>query len=131
MKKDLHIPEVEDVHIVAVKEAIPENEYNEWNIYIVNYKNEDLDLVIIVSHGFSESAKTSTLRKTIKHLPHKSFAKLEIIQDYLFEFTNQYKVSFFIGHKLYDKTFTFKPNTITDHNLSDVPLISQKGILAE
>ena len=131
MKKDINIPKVKDVYLAALQENIPDTDLREWNIYIINDKNTELELVIIISHGFSESKKTSTLRKTINHLPKKSFAKVETIQDNLFQFTNQFIVSFFEDNQLYDKTFTFKPNSINDKNLASIPLFQHKGILAE
>jgi hypothetical protein len=131
MKKDIKIPEVKDVYIALVKEKVDNSNTSEWSVYIINTKEENLDLVIIVSEGFSKTKKTSTLRKTIKHLPQKSYAKVEILQESLIKFTNLFKVSFFKDNQIFDKTFTFQPNTIIDENLVDIPLIKNKGILAE
>jgi hypothetical protein len=87
-------------------------------------------MVIIVSEGFSKTRKTSTLRKRIEKLPQKSFAKLELLQEELFEFTNQFKVSYFKAGQLFDKTFVFKPSTIKPTSLQPLPLIEKYGILA-
>ncbi len=129
MKKDIEIPKVKDVYVAVVKE--PEADSSEWNVYVINDSIEDLNIVIIVSHGFTKTKKTSTLRKKIDQLPKKSYAKFEIIQEDLFALTNEFKVSFFLNNRLYDKTFIFKPNSVSEENLKDVPLIEHKGILAE
>lgn len=131
MKKDIEIPQVSDVYIAVVKEPVPETDYSEWNVYIINDKHEDLNIVITLSHGYSNTKKTSTLRKKIDHLPKKSYAKFEIIQEDLFELTNEFKVSFFQNNRLFDKTFTFRENSIGDEFLRPIPLHQQKGILAE
>jgi len=130
MKKDITIPKVHDVHIALVKENKSGQQDSGWMVYIINDLSDDLNLVIIVSQGFSDTKRTSTLRKRIDSLPKKSFAKIEIFTDELFTFTNEFKVSFFRNDKLYDKTFKFKPDSISKENLSNLPLIKQKGILA-
>ena len=130
MKKDINIPEVHDVHIAAVKENESGQQESGWMVYIINDLDEDLNLVIIVSQGFSNTKKTSTLRKRIDSLPKRSFAKVEILPEELFAFTNEFKVSFFINDTLYDKTFIFKPTSVSIENLSKLPLIKNEGILA-
>ena len=131
MKADIHIPQVKDVHIAAVKEKIENSEAHEWGVYIINSQNEGLDIVIVVSEGFSKENKTSTLLKTIQFLPKQSYAKLELLPEELFKLTNTYKVSFFQNNQLFDKTYTFKKNSIKDSGLKVLPLIPHKGILAE
>jgi hypothetical protein len=129
MKKDITIPEVKDVHVAVIKEQTAKNT-SEWVVYIINDSDKDLEMVIIVSEGFSKTRKTSTLRKRIEKLPQKSFAKLELLQEELFEFTNQFKVSYFKAGQLFDKTFVFKPSTIKPTSLQPLPLIEKDGILA-
>ena len=131
MKKDIHIPEVKDVFIAAVKEPNESTGTSDWFAYIINNQNVGLELVIIVSEGFSKQDKTSTLRKTIQFLPEKSFAKLELIPKELFKLTNQYKVSFFDNNQLHDKSFIFDKNVIKDSALADLPLVPHKGVLAK
>ena len=131
MRKDIDIPEVKDVHIAVIKQKIENSKASEWIVYVLNNKNESIDILIIVSHGHYRKKSTSTLRKTINILPKKSFSKLEILPEDLFELHNEYKVSFFQNNKLYDKTFTFKKGSIRDSNLVAIPLLEEKGILAE
>ncbi|MDX1317498.1 MAG: hypothetical protein R3262_08100, partial [Xanthomarina gelatinilytica] len=60
MKKDILIPKVTDVYVAVV------NEYNEiynsqdWNAYIINNKDVDLEMVLIVTSGYNEGKITST-----------------------------------------------------------------------
>ena len=131
MRKDIHIPEVKNVFIAAVKEYPQDSDNYEWVVYILNNQLKDLELVIVVSQGFSKQDKSSTLRKTIQMLPQKSFAKLEILPEELFKLTNTYKLSFFSDNKLFDKTYTFDKNVIKDSSLETIPLLSLKGILAK
>ena len=42
---------------------------------------------------------------------------------------NEFSVTYFEDSKMYDKTFVFEPNSITEERLTDVPLILDKGIL--
>jgi len=131
MKKDIEIPKVKDVYVAVV------NEYNElyktqdWNAYIINDKSIDLDIVLIVSSGYSEEKITSTFRKKLDKLPAKSYAKIEMMQEHLFALNNQFKVSFFKENVMYDKTFLFRKNTINLKALQPIPLMKAKGILVK
>ena len=62
MKKDIEIPEVEKVYIAAVKEFNKEFGAEEWNAYIINEREEDLETVLIVTRGFEGEKQTSTMR---------------------------------------------------------------------
>jgi len=53
MKKDIQIPEVKDVFVAVVQEQHPEYKTDDWNAYIINNKDIDLDTVLIVSKGYS------------------------------------------------------------------------------
>ncbi len=130
MKKDITIPKVKDVYVAVVKEHTEENT-SEWAVYLINDTGKDLETAIIVSEGYSKTKKTSTLRKKLDRLPKKSFAKLELIQEELFGFTNQFKVSYFMEGQLFDKTFVFEPESIHSENLEVLPLIEDRGILAK
>jgi len=131
MKKDIHIPKVEDVYIAIVNEFNDIYQTQDWNAYIVNDKEVDLDTVIIVTSGYSESKTTSVFRKKIDKLPKKSYAKIELIQEELFALNNQFKVTFFEGNTMFDKTYTFRKNTINKNALQNIPLINQKGVLVK
>ena len=131
MKKDIQIPKVEDVYIAIVNEYNHIYKTQDWNAYIINNKLVDLDMVIIVTSGYSQSKTTSVLRKKIDRLPKKSFAKIELMQEALFMLHNTFKVSFFEGNKLLDKTYLFKKNTINLNALQSIPLMNVKGVLVK
>jgi hypothetical protein len=130
MKKDIQIPEVKNVHLAVVFEYNDIYKTDDWNVYVINNKNTDLEMMVIVSQGFSETKTTSVLRKKITLLPANSFAKIELIQPDLFKLNNRFQVSFFEENTLYEKTFIFKQNTIKEGVLRMIPEIKKRGILA-
>jgi len=131
MKKDIKIPEVTDVEIAVVYEYNDIYKTDDWNISLINKKDIDLELVVIVSQGFNETKTTSLLRKKIDKLPANSFAKVEFIQPELFKLSNRFQVSFFADNKLFDKTFIFEKDTIKEDALRMIPELKKRGILAE
>lgn len=131
MKKDIDIPEVKDVYVVAVLEKHNEYKTMDWNAYLVNDKKEPIDTVLIVSQGFYKNKTTSVMRHRLKVLPAKSFAKIEFLEPKLLEVDNRFSVSFFEGGTLYQKDFTFKKGSIREEKLSAIPSMKEKGILAE
>ena len=131
MKKDIKIPEVTDVEIAAVYEYNDIYKTDDWNIYIINNKDIDIEMVVIVSQGFSEKKTTSLLRKKLEVLPANSFAKVEFIQPQLFALNNRFQVTFFADNKLFDKTFLFEQNTIKEGALRMIPELKKRGILAK
>ncbi|WP_066222476.1 hypothetical protein [Formosa haliotis] len=131
MKKDIDIPVVEGVYIAAVKVFQKEFKRDEWNAYIINDKDVDLELVLIVAQGFSKDKKTTLMRHKIDKLPAKSYAKIEYLQDDVLALKNTFKVSFFEDNKMFDKTFTFKENAINDKAMQPVPVIGVPGVLTK
>ena len=63
MKKDIQIPVVENVYVAIVNEYNDIYKTQDWNAYIINDKAVDLDMVLIVTSGFSEDKMTSILEK--------------------------------------------------------------------
>ena len=131
MKKDIHIPKVDQVYIAVVNEHNPTYQTDDWNAYIINGRDADLELVLIVSHGYSEAKKTATFRKKLDRLPKKSYAKIELMTEELFALNNQFKVSFFIGNTMYDKTYLFRKNSINTKALQPIPLMDVQGVLVK
>ena len=131
MKKDIQIPEVSGVEIAVVYEYNALYKADDWNIYIINNKNVDLEMIVIVSQGFSETKTTSLLRKKLETLPANSFAKVEYIQPELFVLNNRFQVSFFENNQLKDKTFLFEKNSIKEGGLRMISEIKKRGILAK
>ena len=131
MKKDIQIPEVSGVEIVIVYEYNDIYKTDDWNVYIINRKEVDLEMVVIVSKGFNEKKETSIMRKKIDVLTANSFAKVEWMQTDLFKLNNQFQVTFFADNTLYDKTFTFPKNTIKEGALRTLPFLNKRGILSK
>ena len=131
MKKDIEIPKVEGVYLAVVNEFNDVYKTQDWNAYIINDKEVDLDIVLIVTNGYSDKKITSTFRKKLDKLPAKSYAKIELIQEELFALNNQFKVTFFEGNTMFEKTFLFRKNTINIKALQPIPLMEARGILVK
>ena len=131
MKKDIQIPKVEDVFVAVVQEQHPEYKTHDWNAYIINNKDVDLETVLIMSKGYSEEKITPIMRHTIQLLPARSYAKIEFMQNDVLKLNNEFKVTFFEGNQMLDKTYLFRKNTINEKALQAVPLMQLKGILVK
>jgi hypothetical protein len=131
MKKDIKFLEVKDVYVAVVQEQHPEYKTDDWNAYIINNKDVDLETVLIVSKGYSEEKITPLMRHTIKLLPARSYAKIEFMQNDVLALNNEFKVTFFEGNQMLDKTYLFRKNTINNKALQTIPLMQLKGVLVK
>ena len=130
MKKDIIIPEVKDVHVAIVQEEHIEYKTLDWNAYIINNSDSDLETVLIVSQGYTDKKMTPPMRHTIAMLPARSYAKIEYLQNKVLELNNVFKVTFFKGNQMFDKTYLFRMNTINPKAIQTVPLMQLKGVVA-
>ena len=130
MKKDIQIPAVTNVEMAMVYEYNDVYKTDDWNVYLINNKKVPLEMLVIVSQGFSETKTTSLLRKKLAILPANSFAKIEYIQPKLFKLHNRFQVTFFEGKTLCEKTFLFKENTVKESALRVIDEIKKRGVLA-
>lgn len=131
MKKDINIPVVKDVFVAIIHEYNDIYKAHDWNAYIINDKNIDLEVVLIVTSGYSKEKTTSIFRKKLDKLPAKSYAKIELMQEELFTLNNQFKVTFFEGNTMFDKTYLFRKNTINKNALQPIPLMEARGVLVK
>jgi len=131
MKKDINIPQVIDVYIAVVIEYNDTYKTHDWNAYIINNKDVNLEVVLIVTNGYSKDKTTSTFRKKLDLLPAKSYAKIELMQEDLFALNNQFKVTFFENNKMFDKTYLFRKNTINKKAFQSIPLMEARGVLVK
>ena len=131
MKKDIQIPEVTGVEMAMVYEYNDIYKTDDWNVYLINNKSVPLEMLVIVSQGFSETKTTSLLRKKLAVLPANSFAKIEYIQPELFKLHNRFQVTFFEGNILYEKTFLFQKNTVKESALDTIDEIKKQGVLGK
>jgi hypothetical protein len=131
MKKDIQIPKAKEVYIAVVQEEHLEYKTLDWNAYIINDSDEDLDTVLIVSKGYSDKQITPPMRHSIAKLPARSYAKIEYMQEQVLALNNTFKVTFFQGNQMFEKTYLFRKNTINAKALQPLPLMQLKGILVK
>lgn len=133
MKKDIIIPEVENVFMAVVQEWSDEFMEKVWYAYLVNDSDFQLNGVMVVSKAFGtidgEMKKTSLLRHAFAEIPEVSVAKIELIEKSVLALNNEFMVTFFIGNTLYDKKFIFKANTINEANQEEVPILFVDGVI--
>lgn len=131
MRKDIEIPEVKNVFVAVVQEEHLEYKTKDWNVYIINDSDDDLNTVLIVSKGYSDKKITPPMRHTLKMLPARSYAKIEYLQEAVLGLNNEFKVTFFKGNQMFDKTYLFRKNTINQNALQTIPLMHLKGVLVK
>ena len=129
MKKDIEIPVVENVYVAVIQELNQEHNEHDWVAYIINDQNINIEMVLVVSEGYSETKKTTKFRHSIQELPKKSYAKIELLQEQVFELNNLFYVTFFADGKMYEKKYLFRKNTINEKALQDIPLMNVRGVL--
>jgi hypothetical protein len=131
MKKDIHIPKVEDVSMAVVREE--DGPESEWGVYLINTKDVTIDDVIVSSKGYGmidgEKVETSELRHYFKGLAANSFVKVERIVEEVFGLNNQYFLTFYIDGLIHDRKFIFVPGSVAEENLVNVPIVNLPGIL--
>ena len=131
MKKDIEIPIVEDVYMAITHDYNEIFKTNDWNAYLINDKEEPIEMILIVSHGFDGELKTSTMRHKLEKLPAKSGAKIELMQDEVLKLNNEFKLTFFTNNALYEKTFLFKKNSIKESALRTINILNKRGMIAK
>src|SRR4051812_38058611 len=125
MKKDIDIPEVKNVTIAIVRED------GEWNVYLINNNDVDLENTIVSSTGYGEkdgeNQKTSTLRHFLQTVEARTWAVVEKITEDVFHLNNEYWVSYYIGKQIFDKKFVFVPDSIKEENLTYIKELEMEG----
>lgn len=131
MKKDIEIPIAKDVHVAIIHEWNDEFLSKDWNAYVINARNTPIETVLVVSKGFDDDRKTSTMRHGIGSVGPKTFEKVELVQEEVLALNNEFFVTFFAEGKLYEKRFMFPKNSVNQDALKPIPIIERDGILAE
>ncbi|MBT8300401.1 MAG: hypothetical protein KJO63_03665, partial [Maribacter sp.] len=119
------------VYIVLVHDWNDELKTNEWNAYILNDGKIPIELVFVVSKGILGNTKTSTMRHSMEALKPKSFQKLEFVQKEVLELNNEFYLTYYANGKLHEKRYLFKKGSISEEQLTQIPLLDKLGILAE
>lgn len=132
MKKDLPENIVDEVSIAVVLEN-ESPEATVWNVYLINEKPLQIQNVMVSSKGYGlldgKEVKTSVLRHFIGDIDASDYAKIEAIDEAVFGLTNEYWLSFYIGGTIYDKKYTFLPESIVEENLVKIPVLGKPGVL--
>ncbi len=132
MKKDIEIPEVNNVTLAVVREKTLFDTYD-WKVYLINKNNFAIENTLIASTGYGElegiQQKTSTLRHFLNTVAAKSTALVEPIQENVFHLNNEYWLSYYVGRQIYDKRFVFVPDSIREDNLTFIKELEAEGVL--
>ncbi len=130
MRKDIKIPEVNDVHMAAVCEFSEEHRSWDWSAFLINAKSKPIEMALIVSHGYEGEKTTSKLRHKVPLLPAKSYAKIEFLEETLLTLNNRFSVTFFMDGTMYAQDFLFPKGTISEKKMVKLPVMKEKGVLA-
>ncbi|MGX5690234.1 hypothetical protein [Arcticibacter tournemirensis] len=132
MKKDLPENIVEDIAIAVVLER-ESPEAKVWNVYLVNLKAEQIDMVLVSSKGYGQKdgkdVKTSILRHSIGTVESNNYALIEAIDEQVFGLTNEYWLSYYIKDQIFDKKFIFLPESIVESNIIRIPVVNKPGVM--
>lgn len=131
MKKDIEIPDVQNVTLAVVKEGLPG--LPEWKVYLINNNGFPIENTLVASQGYGEregeKQKTSILRHFLETVPAQGYAVIEPIDPAVFHLNNEYWVSYYIGSQIYDKRFVFVPDSIREDNLIFIKELEKEGVL--
>jgi hypothetical protein len=131
MLKDIEFKKVDDLGIAIVREEV--EGVMAWVAYLVNFGDSKKDNILVNSYGYGEIQekpfKTSELRWFMGDLDARTFAKIEELQDDILPLTNEFFVTFYAGHEIFEKKFIFVPESIIEENLTDIPVLHMKGVL--
>lgn len=131
MKKDIEIPIAKDVYVALIHEWNDEFLSKDWNAYVLNNRKTPIQMVLIVSKGFDDDVKTSTMRHAIGVVGARSYEKVELVQEDVLRLNNEFFVTYYADDKLYEKRFVFEKGSVSERNLVHIPLIEKDGILAQ
>lgn len=129
MKKDIQIPEVENVVMAVTEEFNDTFKTKDHYVYLINKNDHELEMVLIVSSGSDQSRQTSKMRHKIELLPPQSCAKVELLQEEVLALDNHFKVSFFENNYLLEKEFILKRNSFKEGALRHINILNKRGII--
>ena len=135
MKKDIIIPTVEGVHVVAFQEWNDDFQENSWYAYLVNDTDNLLEMATVVSRAFGsingEERKTGSFRHAFAKVEPRTATKVELLENNVLQLNNEFMVAYFIGTTMFDKTFVLEANNFSDEAAVDLPVINKKGIIGK
>ena len=134
MKKDIIIPKVEGVHIVAFQEWNDDFMENSWYAYLVNDTDNLLEMAMVVSRAYGlingEERKTGTFRHAFAKVEPRTAVKVELLENNVLQLNNEFMLSYFANGQLFDKAFVFRTNSINEKATFDLPIINKRGVFA-
>ncbi|MGB1295700.1 MAG: hypothetical protein ACPG6V_09480 [Flavobacteriales bacterium] len=129
MKKDIIIPQIDGVSLAVVHEFSEVHRTMDWNVYLINENDFDLEMIMITSSGWNGDVKTSEMKHKLAVLPQNGYAKIEYMLDTILEVMNsKFFVTFFANNKMYEKTFIVKKNTVKESTISTIKALGKKGV---
>ncbi len=135
MKKDIIIPEVENVYIVAIKEWNEDFGENSWYAYILNNTSEKLEMAMVVSSASgminNEERKTGSFRHAFNEVLPETAIKVELLENNVLQLDNHFMLTYFLDGKLYDKNFSFEAHSIKDENTTELHKINRVGVIGK
>src|SRR5690606_834757 len=133
MKSDIPILKVKDLAVAISPREEPSGEDDLWEVYLLNLKEEPIKDILVSSRGYGEvdgeMRRTSQFRFDFEKIAPLSYIILEHIQSRLFDFTNEYWISFVHGGYMYDKKYVFVKGSIDQSNFTTIPFLGRKGVM--
>ena len=129
MKRDIEIPKVENLFLAISQEYNEAFKSNDHYAYLINKKDTDLEMVLILSKGIDQDKETSVMRHKIEHLPARSFAKVELMLEDILSLNNHFKVTFFENNRMFEKDFILKKDSFKEGALRHIKILNKKGIV--
>lgn len=118
------------VFVAAVREWDADFQDLQWQVFLINNREDPVKTVLVMSRGKSEDKNTSVLRHGLGTVNPKTAVKIEVITPEIIGFTNEYLVTFFAENKMFERKFTFPPFSISEENSREIPVLDSEGILA-
>lgn len=135
MKKDIIIPIVEGVHIVAFKEWNDDFLENSWYAYLVNDTDNLIEMATVVSRAYGlingEERKTGSFRHAFAKVEPRTATKVELLENNVLQLNNEFMLAYFIGNTMFDKSFVFEVSDFSEEATLDLPIINKKGIIGK
>lgn len=132
MRKDIHIPKVEDIAVSIIKESSPDIGEH-WNAYLLNLKDKKIEGVLITSKGYGikdgERVKTSTMRHFKEVIKARDYMKIELISEDVLGLSNEFWVSFYLDGLMHDKKYVFVAETLSEENFVEIPILNKPGVM--
>ncbi len=127
MKKDIHIPKVQEIAFAVIEEG------DDWVAYLINMNNFSIENTLVSSKGYGKinnrQKKTTSFSHFLGKIEKKSYRKVEYINKSVVGLTNEFFLTFYKDGLIYDKKYIFLPESLIPKNKTKLPLIGSKGIM--